>query len=36
MEDREIILTEEGYKKLVEELQYLKGPRKMEVAERFF
>ena len=34
MEDREIMLTEEGYKKLVEELQYLKGPRKMEVAER--
>ena len=27
MEDREIMLTEEGYKKLVEELQYLKGPR---------
>lgn len=34
MEEREIMLTEEGYKKLVEELQYLKGPRKMEVAER--
>ena len=34
MEDREIMLTEEGYKKLVDELQYLKGPRKMEVAER--
>ena len=34
MEDREIMLTQEGYKKLVEELQYLKGPRKMEVAER--
>ena len=34
MEDREIMLTEDGYKKLVEELQYLKGPRKMEVAER--
>ena len=27
MEDREIMLTEEGYKKLVDELQYLKGPR---------
>lgn len=34
MEDREIMLTEDGYKKLVDELQYLKGPRKMEVAER--
>ena len=34
MEDRDIMLTEEGYKKLVDELQYLKGPRKMEVAER--
>ena len=34
MEERDIMLTEEGYKKLVEELQYLKGPRKMEVAER--
>lgn len=34
MEDREIMLTESGYKKMMEELQYLKGPRKMEVAER--
>lgn len=34
MENREIMLTEEGYKKLEEELQYLKGPKKMEVAER--
>lgn len=34
MEEREIMLTEEGYKKLDEELKQLKGPRKMEVAER--
>ena len=34
MEDREIMLTQEGYEKLVNELKYLKGPRKMEVAER--
>lgn len=34
MEEREIMLTEDGYNKMVEELQYLKGPRKMEVAER--
>ena len=34
MEEREIVLTEEGYKKLQDELAYLKGPRKMEVAER--
>lgn len=34
MEEREIMLTESGYKKMVEDLQYLKGPRKMEVAER--
>lgn len=34
MEEREIILTEEGYNKLEEELKYLKGPRKMEVAQR--
>lgn len=34
MEEREIMLTEEGYKKLEEELQQLKGPKKMEVAER--
>ena len=34
MEEREIILTQEGYSKLEEELKTLKGPRKMEVAER--
>ena len=34
MEDRSIILTEDGYKKLEEDLAVLKGPRKMEVAER--
>ena len=34
MDEREIVLTEEGYKKLQDELAYLKGPRKMEVAER--
>jgi transcription elongation factor GreA len=34
MSEREIVLTEEGYKKLEEELAYLKGPKKMEVAER--
>ena len=34
MEEREIMLTVEGYNKLEEELKLLKGPRKMEVAER--
>ncbi len=34
MEERDIMLTPEGYKKLEEELQYLRGPKKMEVAER--
>ncbi|MEG2646063.1 MAG: transcription elongation factor GreA [Clostridia bacterium] len=34
MEEREIMLTQEGYSKLEEELKFLKGPRKMEVAER--
>ena len=34
MEDRSIVLTEDGYKKLEEELALLKGPKKMEVAER--
>lgn len=34
MSEREIVLTEEGYNKLEKELAYLKGPRKMEVAER--
>lgn len=34
MEDRQIVITEEGYKKLEEELAFLKGPKKMQVAER--
>ncbi len=34
MGDREILLTQEGYNRLEEELQNLKGPKKMEVAER--
>lgn len=34
MEENTTLLTKEGYKKLEEELAYLKGPRKMEVAER--
>ena len=34
MEEREIVLTQEGYNKLEEELKYLKGAKKMEVAER--
>lgn len=33
-EINETLLTEEGYKKLEEELAYLKGPKKMEVAEK--
>lgn len=33
-EKNETLLTEEGYKKLEEELAYLKGPKKMEVAEK--
>ena len=34
MENNETLLTEEGYKKLEEELAQLKGPKKMEVAEK--
>ena len=34
MSEREIILTTDGYHKLEEELKILKGPKKMEVAER--
>lgn len=34
MEQREVVLTQEGYNKLQEELKFLKGPKKMEVAER--
>lgn len=34
MDENEVLLTEEGYKKLQEELVYLKGPKKMEVADK--
>lgn len=34
MEERNIVLTTEGYNKLEEELKCLKGPKKMQVAER--
>lgn len=34
MEENKVLVTEEGYKKLEDELAYLKGPRKMEVAEK--
>ena len=34
MEERDIMLTQEGYNKLEEELKMLKGPKKMEVGER--
>ncbi|MDD2376167.1 MAG: transcription elongation factor GreA [Clostridia bacterium] len=34
MEERQILLTEDGYKKLEEELAFLKGTKKMQVAER--
>jgi transcription elongation factor GreA len=34
MEQRDVVLTQEGYNKLQEELKFLKGPKKMEVAER--
>lgn len=34
MEERNIMLTQEGYTKLEDELKYLKGQKKMEVAER--
>ena len=34
MENNETLLTEEGFKKLEEELATLKGPKKMEVAEK--
>lgn len=34
MNDKEIILTENGFKKLKEELQYLKSVRRKEVAQR--
>jgi len=34
MEENEVLLTEEGYRKLEEELTYLKGPKKLEVADK--
>lgn len=34
MNTASIIFTEEGYKKLEEQLRYLKGTKKMEIAER--
>ncbi|MBR6688851.1 MAG: transcription elongation factor GreA [Clostridia bacterium] len=34
MEENKVLLTEEGYNKLQEELAYLKGPKKMEVAAK--
>lgn len=34
MDEKEVLLTEEGFKKLQEELTYLKGPKKMEVADK--
>lgn len=34
MDKNETLLTTEGYKKLVEELAYLKGIKKMEIAEK--
>lgn len=34
MEERNVVLTTDGYNKLDEELKYLKGPKKMKVAER--
>ena len=34
MEQKNIVLTEEGYKKLEEEVKYLKGFKKMEIAEK--
>ncbi len=34
MEENEVLLTEEGFKKLQDELTYLKGPKKMEVADK--
>ena len=34
MENKEVILTEEGYKKIEEELEYLKTTKRTEIAER--
>ena len=34
MENKEVILTEEGYKKIEEELEYLKTEKRTEIAER--
>ena len=34
MEEKEVILTQEGYKKLEEQLNYLKTEKRTEIAER--
>ncbi|MBQ1941023.1 MAG: transcription elongation factor GreA, partial [Selenomonadaceae bacterium] len=34
MADKSVLLTEEGLKKLQEELEYLKGTKRLEVADR--
>ena len=34
MENKEVILTEEGYRKIEEELEYLKTQKRTEIAER--
>jgi len=34
MEKEQVILTQEGYNKLVEELEQLKGPKRRDIAER--
>lgn len=34
MNGKTVVLTEEGYKKLEDEIKYLKGHKKMEIAER--
>ena len=36
MEENEVLLTEEGFKKLQDELTYLKGPKKMKVSQRIW
>ena len=34
MEEKEVILTQEGYDKLEKELEYLKTEKRVEIAER--
>ena len=34
MADKKVLVTEEGYKKLEEKLQYLKSVKRIEIAER--